>query len=89
MTLSEGVLATSPKRRFLDGPKAEVKKSSKPSPKGVGCEFCPLNEVPGIHKVMGEVHGREVFIWGWHRGEMRTKLDENLWGSPVSCSGRN
>jgi len=38
------------------------------SPKEVGCEFCPLNKIPGIHKVMGEVHGREVFIWGMAPG---------------------
>jgi uracil-DNA glycosylase family 4 len=46
----------------LDPDKPESK--NRLSPKEVGCEFCPLNKVPGIHEVKGEVHGREVFIWG-------------------------
>lgn len=41
---------------------------SLPSSNEVGCEFCPLNKVPGIHKIKGEVHGREVFIWGMAPG---------------------
>src|ERR1039458_8676292 len=49
-------------RQFLDADKPESKKHL--SPKEVGCAFCPLNKVPGIHKVKGEVHGREIFIWG-------------------------
>lgn len=44
------------------------------SPRKVGCEFCRLNEVAGIHKVKGEVHGREVFIWGMAPG--RQENDE-------------
>lgn len=46
----------------MDADKPESKKHL--SPKEVGCAFCPLNKVPGIHKVKGEVHGREIFIWG-------------------------
>ena len=38
--------------------------SLSPSQKGVGCESCPLDKVPRIRKVLGEVNGREVFVWG-------------------------
>ena len=44
-----------PKRTFI----GETSKKSKLSAKEVGCEFCPLNTVPGIHKVMGQVDGKE------------------------------
>jgi len=50
----------------LDADKPESKKHL--SPKEVGCEFCPLNKVSGIHKVKGEVRRREVFIWGMAPG---------------------
>ena len=60
----ENVLgAERPKRIILDPDKPK-----KLSAKEVGCEFCPLNKIPGIHKVKGEVHGREVFIWGMAPG---------------------
>jgi uracil-DNA glycosylase len=36
--------------------------------KEVGCQFCRLDKVPGINKIMGKVHGREVFIWGMAPG---------------------
>ena len=63
-----------PRRRFLDGDTSKhinntvLADSVRLSAKRVGCEFCPLNKVPGIHKVFGEVHGREVFIWGMAPG---------------------
>jgi hypothetical protein len=50
------------------------------SPKEVGCEFCPLNKIPGIHKVMGEVHGREVFIWGMAPGPNENDEPEEFVG---------
>jgi uracil-DNA glycosylase family 4 len=60
-----------PKRTFI----GETPKKPKLSAKEVGCEFCPLNTVPGIHKVIGTVHGRDVFIWGMAPGP-----DENREG---------
>lgn len=48
-----------PKRTSLD-----EKAGKKLSAKEVGCEFCPLNHVPGIHKIIGEVHGKDVMVWG-------------------------
>ena len=50
------------------------------SPKEVGCEFCPLNKIPGIHKVMGEVHGREVFVWGMAPGPNENDEPEEFVG---------
>jgi uracil-DNA glycosylase family 4 len=43
------------------------KKSSK-----LGCEYCPLNEVPGIRKIKGTVEGKDIFVWAQSPG-----LDEN------------
>jgi uracil-DNA glycosylase family 4 len=60
-----------PKRTFI----GETPKKPKLSAKEVGCEFCPLNGIAGIHKVIGTVHGREVFIWGMAPGP-----DENREG---------
>jgi uracil-DNA glycosylase family 4 len=48
---------------ILDESKSEIL-----SAKEVGCQFCPLNKVTGIRKIMGEVHGRRVFIWGMAPG---------------------
>src|SRR5580698_2456468 len=74
-----------PKRVFLNSPAAVKKaKAGKLSPKEVGCQFCPLNTVPGIHKIKGDVHGREIFIWGMAPGP-----DENKEGMEfVGRSGK-
>ena len=64
-----------------------AKEALRLAPKEVGCQFCRLNQVPGIHKVMGEVHGREVFVWGMapgpkendERKEFVGKSGELLW----------
>lgn len=41
--------------------------------KEIGCEFCSLDENPGIRKVFGGVNGREVFIWGMAPGRKENK----------------
>jgi uracil-DNA glycosylase family 4 len=38
----------------------------------LGCEYCPLNEVPGIRKIKGTVEGKDIFVWAQSPG-----LDEN------------
>src|SRR5512147_1943165 len=46
----------------------EPGKKKKLNPKEVGCAYCPLNIVKGVHKIMGEVTGKQVFIWGQSPG---------------------
>src|SRR6266566_3400908 len=45
--------------------------SAKPK-KGRGCEFCPLNKVHGLHKVMNleKVVGKKIMIWAQNPGEL-------------------
>jgi uracil-DNA glycosylase family 4 len=31
--------------------------------RGKGCDFCPLDKVHGVHKIMGKVRGRKIFVW--------------------------
>lgn len=65
----------------------KISLSLPPVQKGVGCEFCPLNKVPGIRKVHGQVNGSEVFLWGMAPGpdenekgrEFVGKSGELLW----------
>jgi uracil-DNA glycosylase family 4 len=38
----------------------------------LGCEYCPLNKVLGIRKIMGTVEGKDIFVWAQSPG-----LDEN------------
>ena len=38
----------------------------------LGCEYCPLNEVPEIRKIKGTVEGKDIFVWAQSPG-----LDEN------------
>jgi uracil-DNA glycosylase family 4 len=52
--------------------------------KEIGCEFCSLDENPGIRKVHGEVNGREVFIWGMAPGREENKEELEF----VGKSGR-
>ena len=84
-----------PRRRFLDGDTSKhinntvLADSVRLSAKRVGCEFCPLNKVPGIHKVFGEVHGREVSFVAWLLGHKRMKRAGNSSESLESSCGRN
>ena len=47
-----------------------------------GCEFCPLNTVKGIHKVKGEVKGKNIFIWAQSPGPQENRKREELIGLP-------
>ena len=38
----------------------------------LGCEDCPLNEVPWINKIKGAVEGKNIFVWAQSPG-----LEEN------------
>jgi uracil-DNA glycosylase family 4 len=40
-----------------------------------GCEFCPLNKVPGIHKVknLDKITGKKIMIWAQNPGEKENK----------------
>jgi DNA polymerase len=71
----EVVSAGRPKRGFLDGQKPEELSAKK-----VGCEFCPLDKVPGIRKIFGEVNGAEVFIWGMAPGQDENKEGKEFVG---------
>jgi hypothetical protein len=46
--------------------------NSSPEEQAKGCEYCPLNEVPGIRKIKGTVEGKDIFVWAQSPG-----LDEN------------
>jgi uracil-DNA glycosylase len=50
------------------------------SPQETGCEFCPLDKARGIHKVMGSVAGREVFIWGLAPGREENEAGQEFVG---------
>ena len=68
----ESVLA--PPKRIFRRPESEKSKPSK-QPTGLGCEYCPLNEVTGIRKIFGTVEGKDIFVWCQSPG-----LDENREG---------
>src|SRR5580698_4625173 len=41
---------------------------ARPLPKGeqgFGCDYCPLNKIPGINKVKGleRIKGKKIFLW--------------------------
>lgn len=49
--------------------------SKKPKQSGLGCEFCPRNNVPGIRKILGSVRGKRLMVWAQSPGP-----DENSEG---------
>jgi uracil-DNA glycosylase family 4 len=63
--------------------------------KGRGCDSCPLDKVKGIHKVMGEVRGRKIFLWAQSPGPKENKelkeligpSGEFLWYELKKCAG--
>jgi uracil-DNA glycosylase family 4 len=46
----------------------------------LGCTNCPLNEVRGIHKILGKVRGRKIFIWAQSPGPQENKKRRELIG---------
>jgi len=48
--------------------------------KGLGCEYCPLNKVPGINKIFCEVTGKDIFIWGMAPGPEENRAGEEFIG---------
>jgi len=69
---------------FADAtPAAKVKKEKKPK-KPTGCEACPLNLVPGINKIFGEVTGKQIMVWTQSPG-----IDENKHNPPMELVGRS
>jgi len=51
------------------------------NPKGkLGCSFCPLDDKKGIHKVLGKVKGKKIFIWAQSPGPQENKARKELIG---------
>ena len=45
-----------------------------------GCEYCPLNEVPGIRKIKGTVEGKDIFVWAQSPGLEENRDERELVG---------
>lgn len=60
-------------------PRHVVSKTVRKS-KGRGCEFCPLNTVKGIHKIIGKVRGRKIFVWAQSPGPEENREGKELIG---------
>lgn len=45
-----------------------------------GCDFCPLSKVKGVHKVLGKVRGRKIFIWPQSPGPNENRERKELVG---------
>lgn len=59
--------------RVDDGkPKASLKRR--------GCDFCPLDKKKGIHKIMGKVRGRKIFVWGQSPGPKENRERQEFIG---------
>ena len=48
--------------------------------KGRGCDFCPLDQVEGVHKIFGKVKGKKIFIWAQSPGMQENKQRKELVG---------
>lgn len=45
-----------------------------------GCDYCPRNKVRGINKVMGQVTGKEIFVWAQSPGPDENEEERELVG---------
>lgn len=72
---NEQLFPTKRKIRFDDEDKPK-----KLSPKQVGCQYCPLNDVKGIKKVFGVVEGKDIFIWGMAPGPQENRDEKEFIG---------
>lgn len=52
----------------------------KPKKDKRGCEYCPLNEVHGLHKIKGKVRGKKIFIFAQSPGPQENKKKKELIG---------
>jgi uracil-DNA glycosylase family 4 len=75
LNFESGKTVATPVKR-ADGVKA------KSSDKKRGCEFCPLNETEGIHKVknLQNVKGRRIMVWAQNPGQIENRERKNLIG---------
>lgn len=50
--------------------------------KGRGCEFCPLNKVPGIRKVknLDKITGKKIMVWAQNPGQLENQKGKELIG---------
>lgn len=71
----------------LTTPKAKKKKEQSARPKKQkakdlerGCEHCPLNDVPGINKVMGRIKGRSILLVAQSPGPQENEAEKELVG---------
>lgn len=55
---------------------------SKPKPglKKRGCDYCPLDKVKGVNKVLGKVKGRKIFIFAQSPGMQENRQQKELVG---------
>ncbi len=47
---------------------------------GRGCDFCRLDKVEGIHKIIGKVCGRKIFLWAQSPGPKENTERKELIG---------
>ena|ERR1039458_3332478 len=45
-----------------------------------GCDYCPLNNIHGVHKIKGKVKGKDIFIWAQSPGAKENKERKELIG---------
>src|SRR5271155_1585332 len=66
----------------------KVKKNGTPSkprkgtldPEKRGCKFCPLNKVPGIRKIKGEITGKSILVIAQSPGPKENDEGKELLG---------
>lgn len=64
---------------IVETPKARSNGSAK-QPKGIGCEHCPANNVPGIRKIIGSIRGKKLLLWAQSPGPEENRQGMELVG---------
>lgn len=59
---------------------APPKRSKKDAPRG--CDHCPMNDVPGVKKLIGSIHGRDILIIGQSPGPEENETGKQFVGRP-------
>lgn len=44
------------------------------------CSKCPLNNIKGVHKILGKVRGKKIFVWAQSPGREENKAEQELLG---------
>ena len=71
-------------KSLVESLQSSVRRAKKLSALEVGCTYCPLNRVRGVQKIMGNVEGREVFVWGIAPGPLENRGGMEFVG-PSGC----